>query len=345
MFVPIKIMYDYARDNNFCVSRFLVTNLESVEAAARAAEATNSPVLFDVYLPMMEDSCLGCLEDIAKRFINTSSIPAGLWCDHIESVDECIKAIDRGYDGVMIDLSRISFEENVKGSKIVVDYAHKKGVFVEGEVGVITKASEDASSESGRVVETDPREAEEYVKRTGVDALALSIGVQSGFYKGEPDINYKLIKELSKLDVHLCLHGASGLSKEIVRKCIDNGMHSTGYGTDPLFVFFKTIDEIRRKEGEKFLDTSKILIPARDSQQKEIEEKISYIKSNNRGREIINIYKSTVDYEGYKSDVSYTNTTSSINNAKCSINNKNNDLDKVVKAVTNEVLRQLGYKK
>ena len=271
MQVPIKFMLDYARDNNFGVSRFLVSNLESIEAVDGAAENMDSPIIFDIYLPLMRKSCLICVEEIAKKFIKTSNFPAALYADHIESVDECISVIDRGYDGVMIDLSKLSLIENIKGSREVVNYAHKKGVFVEGEVGTITRSS------IGKGTETDPEEAREYVNKSGIDCLAVSIGVHSGFYDNEPDLNYDLIKELSKTGVHLCLHGASGLSMGAVRKCIESGMNYTGYGTDPFYKYFSKIDEIRKKEGEKFIDTSRIIVPARDEMQKEIKTKITIV--------------------------------------------------------------------
>lgn len=285
MQVPINFMCDYAREKEFMFSRFLITNLESVEAVTNAAKATNSPFIYDIYLPLMEDRCLSCVEDMVKNFINTIDIPTGLYADHVESVDACINAIDRGYNGVMIDLSKLSIEENIKGSREVVEYAHSKGVFVEGEVGVITRSA------SEKLMETDPEQAREYILKTGVDSLAISIGVYSGFYEGEPDINYKLINQLSNLGAHLCLHGASGLSRDLIERIISNGMHFGGFGTDPLYKFFKKIDEIRKKEGDKFVDPSKILNPARDEMQKEMEEKMYFMKSNGRAREIMNLYK------------------------------------------------------
>ncbi|MGM0366519.1 MAG: class II fructose-bisphosphate aldolase [Actinomycetota bacterium] len=236
MRIPMKFMVDYAREKNFCISRFLVTNLESVEAVNRAALSADSPLLFDFYLPLMEDSCLYCVEDLAKRFVNYSHVPMGLFADHVDSVEKCLKAIDRGYSGVMIDLSARSLEENIEGTREVVSYAHRKGVFVEGEVGIISRSEEE------EIVETDPRHAEDYIKRTGVDALGVSIGVHSGFYEKEPEINYGLIRQLRGLGVHLTLHGASGLSREVIGKCIEAGMNSTGFGTDQYLKFFSKMD-------------------------------------------------------------------------------------------------------
>lgn len=337
MQIPIKLMLDYAKENNFMLSRFLITNLESVEALTNAAITTNSPFLYDIYFPPMERSCLVCVEDLAKRFIKSIDLPTGLYADHVESVDACIKAIDRGYSGVMIDLSKFSLEENIKGSKEVVDYAHKKGVFVEGEVGIITRSSTE------KVVETDPEEAIEYVAKTGVDCLAISIGVHSGFYENEPEINYNLIKQLNNIGVHLCLHGASGLSGEIISRCISLGMYFVGFGTDPFYKFFSKIDEIRSKEGKHFVDTSKIMIPARDEMQKEIEEKIHLIKSGGRAREIISLYKNlikskpdiTPEYSGSNLIVPSKGEISSLCNLK------NIDIEKLIKEVTEEVIKRM----
>ena len=365
MQVPIKLMLDHAKEKGYMLSRFLITNLESIEALTNAAKAKDSPFLYDIYFPLMEKSCLSCVEELAKRFISEIDLPSGLFADHVESVDLCIKAIDRGYSGVMIDLSKLSLIENISGTKEVVDYAHKKGVFVEGEVGVITRSSAE------EVVETDPEQAKEYITKTGVDCLAISIGVHSGFYEGEPVINYNLIRQLSNLGTHLCLHGASGLSREVMQRCILLGMHVTGYGTDPLFKYFGKIDEIRKKEGARFVDPSRIILPARDEMQKEIEEKISYIKSEGQAREIISLYKnlsrnqglpvnslfkagekdklqtlacaagSIIEANNNKDACSGSCLTSS--SAYICESNKNDDFtEKLIKDITNEVLKRIN---
>jgi len=343
MQVPIKLMLDYAREKNFMLSRFLITNLESIEALTNAAIKTDSPFLYDIYFPLMERSCLGCVEELARRFIDNTELPTALFADHIDSVDSCITAIDRGYSGVMIDLSRLSLTENIKGSKEVVDYAHKKGVFVEGGVGIITRGP------SEEVVETDPEEAREYIAKTGVDCLAISIGVHSGFYKGEPSINYDLIKKLSNTGVHLCLHGASGLSKDVMQRCISFGMHFTGYGTDPLYRYFSKIDEIRNKEGEHFVDPSRIIIPARDEMQKEIQEKIYYIKSNGRAREIMNLYKNLGnvkmdDSNQWQAAGILTKNFQDPNNSPgpTILMSGKIDMEKLINEVTTEVLKRIS---
>jgi fructose-bisphosphate aldolase class II len=338
--VPIKFVLDYAKEKNFMLSRFLVTNLESIEALTNAAISTQSPFLYDIYFPLMERSCLGCVEELARRFINSIDLPTGLFADHVESVEGCIAAIDRGYSGVMIDLSKLSLKENIKGSREVVDYAHKRGIFVEGEVGIITRSPKE------EVVETDPQEAIEYVQKAGVDCLAISVGVYSGFYEGEPDINYNLISQLAKLKVHLCLHGASGLSREIMQRCISLGMHFTGYGTDPLYKFFKKIDEVRKKKGERFIDPSRIMIPARDEIQKEIEEKVYFIKSNGRAGEILNLYKNINDASSeLKVQVQSPVYSCEAKELENFLINKNIDIESLIRKVTAEVLRRIENKK
>jgi len=345
MFVPIKFMLDYARKNNFAISRFLLVNLESIEAITNAAVRSNSPIIYDIYLPLMQNTCLSCVEYLAKKLGSEADIPVGLYSDHVDSVEECIKTIDKGYTGVMIDLSKYSLEENIKGSKEVVDYAHRKGVFVEGEVGTITTAFGE-----GEIVETDPDEASEYIKRTGVDGLGISIGVKSGFYDKEPEINYDLIRKLDSLNVHLVLHGTSGLSREMVRKCIDCGMTYTGYGTDPFFKYYKKIDEVRKQKGEKFIDFSKIIIPARDEMQREIEDKIDFLKSNSRGNEIIKLYKNTMTSKNEGKDIQDLSVKNILNcfscsQSECDCGEGDVYLNELVKNITNEVLTELEEKK
>jgi hypothetical protein len=125
--------------------------------------------------------------------------------------------------------------------------------------------------------------------------------------------------------MHLCLHGASGLSREVISRCISLGMHFVGYGTDPLYRFFNKIDEIRKRHGEKFVDPSQIIIPARDEMQKEIEEKIDYIKSGGKAWEIINLYKNLQHEKTGRTTVF--------------------DKEKLVRDITVEVLKQISSRK
>lgn len=286
MFIPLKFMLDYARDNHFCISRFVVTNLEGIEAVTNAAVTTDSPVLYDIYPPLMKHSSLSSIEYLIQKFGQETNVPVGLFIDRLDSVDECIQSVDRGYTGIMIDLSSRSLEENINGTRKVVDYAHSKGAFVEGQVGIIP-----LGSEKDKLTETDPIQAEQYVKETGVDAIAVSVGTRCGFYEKQPRLNYELIRKLRNLNVHLTLHGPSGLSREMTRECIRCGISFTGYNKDLFYKYFNKIDEIRMQKGQRFVDPSKIIIPARDEMQKEIEKKIDFIESGNTGRKIISLYK------------------------------------------------------
>ncbi|MCL4417976.1 MAG: class II fructose-bisphosphate aldolase, partial [Actinobacteria bacterium] len=122
--------------------------------------------------------------------------------------------------------------------------------------------------------------------------LAIAIGVKSGFYRSTPEINFDLLRKIrNNLDVHLSLHGCSGLSEEVIKKCVSSGISFTAWATDIRFAFFEKIDEIRKEKGREYVIPGNILIPARDSMKNEIINKLGQSGSIGKGSEIINFYK------------------------------------------------------
>lgn len=289
MFIPLKFMMDHAKLNGYSISRFAVTNLESIEALVQASEFANSPMVYDIYEPELKNTCQSCLEYLVKKLGGESVMPSAIFSDHVETVKTCKEIIDKGYSGLMVDASRHPFEENVEVTREVVEYAHKYGVFIEGELGIIKSGREEGDEKSGL---TEPDPAEEFVRKTGVDCLAVSIGVKSGFYHGIPDIDFELLKRIrNKVNVHLSLHGCSGLSEEVIKKCIQDGISFTAWATDIRYVFFEKIDEIRKEKGKQYVFPSDILIPARDKMRDEVIVKLKQAGSVGRGSELLNFYK------------------------------------------------------
>ena len=253
--VNLKDILERAKNKSYAVGSFNAVNLDFANSVIRAAHQKKSPVIlslaeahfryfdFEQITPVLVSSC--------KR----ASVPVTLFLDHGESPETAFRAVDLGFTGVMIDLSKLDFEENIRLSCKVVEYAHKKGVSVEAEIGVIGGGGESNYSESiaNPAFFTDYKQALEFIKRTGVDALAVSVGNVHGFYKGEPKLNFSLIKKLGQtIPVPLVLHGGSGISDNDFRKAISLGISKINYFTG----MSKTaIDRVRQemKSGSKFI--------------------------------------------------------------------------------------------
>ena len=330
MFIPLKFMMAHARENGYSISRFAVTNLESIEAVTQAAEISGSPIVYDIYEPELQNVCQSCLEFLIKKLGSETSAPVAIFSDHVQEVEKCKEIINKGYSGLMVDASRYSFEENVKITREVVAYAHRYGVFVEGELGIIESGRE--GDDTGKLELTDPELSRDFIQRTNVDCLAVSIGVKSGFYHGTPDIDYELLKRIkSRTDIHLSLHGCSGLSEDIIKRCVAEGVSFTAWATDIRYVFFEKIDEIRKEKGREYVIPGNILIPARDKMKDEIINKLRQGGSAGKGNEIVSLYKDQANFD--LSNKSYS--------GQVCPGIEEIDINNLVKTITQVVLKEI----
>lgn len=233
-----------AKEQGYAVGGFNVWNLESALALLEAAEESSSPVVFNIQEKVLKLFPSGTLESLIQFLGKETRIPLTLNLDHGKTFEICAQCVHLGYQSVMMDGGSLSLEENIALTRKVVEYAHSFGVAVEGQVGEV--GSSWAKEEGGK--RTDPFEAQEFVRRTQVDLLAISIGTESGLYEKEPVLDYNLAEEiLRRTGVHLVLHGSSGLSGEAIRKCIRAGIPHLRFGTDLHKAFF---DGLRSKEEE-----------------------------------------------------------------------------------------------
>jgi len=200
--------------------------------------------------------------DICQSMVNglnaKSNVSLFNHLDHSSSVDLCIEAIDSGYPSVMIDGSRKALEDNIRMTKEVVKYAHKKGVLTEGEIGKI-KGKGIEGDFSGGVYMAEIDEAVELVEKTNVDMLAVGIGTAHGFYTEKPEINFDRIKEIAAvLNVPLVLHGGTGIPDEDIQKAISLGIIKVNVGTY-LTHLKRALD--RADENPYTLDIMKEVLP------------------------------------------------------------------------------------
>ncbi|MEM2280964.1 MAG: class II fructose-bisphosphate aldolase, partial [Candidatus Bathyarchaeia archaeon] len=230
MLVTNKELLSAAKLGGYAVGAFNIQNLESFLAVVEAAVEERSPVIVAVTPGAIRYAGLKYLATLVRTAAEILPVPMSLHLDHGEDVETVRKCLEAGFTSVMIDGSHLPFEENVALTRCVVELAHPVGVSVEGELGRLAGVEEKTVEEREAVI-TDPEEAEEFVKRTEVDALAVSIGTSHGAYKfkGEPQLDFerlRLIRE--RVDVPLVLHGASSVPQWIIEKATKYGAELTG---------------------------------------------------------------------------------------------------------------------
>lgn len=225
---PTKDMYVKAVDGKYAVPGYNFNNLEQLQAIMAACIETKSPVILQVSSGARKYANQTLLRHLAHGAMDlvkeaNSTIPVALHLDHGDTFELCVSCVETGFSSIMIDGSAHSFADNVALTKKVVEYAHKHGVSVEGELGVLAGIEDEVSHEVTNY--TKPEEVEEFVKKTGVDSLAISIGTSHGAYKfklkpGEkvPPLRFDILEEVERRipGFPIVLHGASSVMPEYV---------------------------------------------------------------------------------------------------------------------------------
>ena len=230
--VTTKEMFKKAYAGGYAIGAFNVNNMEIVQAITEAAAAEKSPVILQVSAGARKYAKHEYLMALAKAAIADSGVDLALHLDHGADFEICKSCIDGGFTSVMIDGSHHSFEDNIALTRKVVEYAHARGVVVEGELGVLAGVEDDVVAEHSSY--TRPEEVEEFVNRTGVDSLAISIGTSHGAYKFTPaqctrneegilvppPLRFDILAEIEKRlpEFPIVLHGASSVPQEYVKE-------------------------------------------------------------------------------------------------------------------------------
>ena len=225
-----KLMRD-ASDNGYAIPAFNIDNLESAMAVAQVMKETKLPVIVQTIPRTLNYGGIATYPALMKALMADSDVDYALHLDHGNGAELAKKCIDCGFSSVMFDGSTLPFEENIQKTKEVTDLALPKGVSVEGELGTIGGKEEgDTELEANY---TKVSEAVEFTQKTNVSILAIGVGTAHGVYKGTPKINIDRIKEIhSSINTPLVLHGASGLSDETLRACIDAGISKINFATE-----------------------------------------------------------------------------------------------------------------
>ena len=212
-----KLFLD-AIKNNYAIGAFNFVNLETLSAILDAANELKSPVIVQCSTSAIKYAGIKEIYAMVKAKMN--DLPVILNLDHGKTFEDCKNAIDNGFTNVMIDASSLPFEENIKLTKQVVDYAHKHGVTVEAELGVLAGVEDEVSASNDDARYTNPSQAKEFVERTGVDSLAIAIGTSHGIYKfsGEAKLRFDILSKIEQLvpNFPFVLHGASSIPADMV---------------------------------------------------------------------------------------------------------------------------------
>ncbi|MDD2287905.1 MAG: class II fructose-1,6-bisphosphate aldolase [Bacteroidales bacterium] len=316
-------LFKKAFEGKYAIPAFNFNNLEQMQAIVQACVETKSPVILQVSSGARKYANQTLLRYMAQGAVEYAkelgfNVPIVLHLDHGDSFELCKSCIDFGFSSVMIDGSHLSFEENIKLTAQVVEYAHKFDVSVEGELGVLAGVEDEVSAEHHTY--TRPEEVEEFVKRTNVDSLAISIGTSHGANKFKPEqctrdekgvlipppLRFDILEEIERRipGFPIVLHGSSsvpqdlvavvnkyggnlkdavGIPEEQLRKAATSAVCKINIDSDGRIAMTAAVREVLANKPEEF-DPRKYLGPARDSLKELYKHKIvNVLGSNNKG--------------------------------------------------------------
>jgi len=242
MLVNLAEILKEARSNRYAVGSFNVYNYETIRGVIESAKELGYPAIVAFGENYLKNMDLAEVFALVSTMAAKAQVPIALHLDHCKSLDNIRKAIEAGFTSVMYDGSALPFEENLRNTAQVVSWARAAGVSVEAELGALA-GGRYSNEEAAEEIYTDPEEAREFAGRTGVDALAVSIGTVHGVYEGEPKIDTGVLKAIAAVvDIPLVLHGGSGTPEAIIRECIENGIAKININTE---ISVYTLDKVR----------------------------------------------------------------------------------------------------
>ena len=300
--VTTKEMFEKSMKEGFAIGAFNVNNMEIIQAIVDAAAENNSPVILQASSSAIKYARINYLMKMIEAAVEEHpNIPIAIHLDHGPDFETCKKCVDAGFTSVMFDGSKYDFEENIRLTKEVVDYALAHGVVVEAELGKLAGIEDDVNVSDAEAKYTDPAQAEEFVRRTGVDSLAIAIGTSHGAYKfkGEAKLRFDILKEIKERipNTPIVLHGAStvipelvdtcnqfggnipgakGVPDEILHEASVSGVSKINVDTDLRLALTAGIRKVFAEDPSAF-DPRKYLTPARDLVKETVAHKIKNV--------------------------------------------------------------------
>ena len=237
MLVTMKEVLQIAETRSIAIGSFNTPNLEAIQAVVGAAEELELPVIIQFAQCHESWIPLDVIGPIMVQAAKRARVPVCVHLDHGETLDYLEMALELGFTGIMFDGSTLSYEDNLKSTKLAVKMAANTGATVEAELGSMGRRESGSGDATGAnddtKIYTDPEQASVFVKETGIDALACSFGTTHGIYLTEPKLDFDVVKNVRTLTekIPVVMHGGSGVSKEDYRKAIAAGVRKVNYFT------------------------------------------------------------------------------------------------------------------
>ena len=235
--VTTKKMFEKAFEGGYAIGAFNINNMEIIQGVVAAAKAQNSAVILQVSKSALKYAHPKYLKAMVDAAIEETDLDIALHLDHGSDFEVCKDCIEYGFTSVMFDGSHLEYEENVAQTKKIVEYAHERGIVVEAELGKLAGVEDEDNVDAAHATYTDPDQAVDFVKRTGVDSLAIAIGTSHGAYKfkGEAKLDFDrlatITEKLEAAGFHnypIVLHGASSVDQRCVAMCNEYGGNIAG---------------------------------------------------------------------------------------------------------------------
>lgn len=286
MLANVKEILEKARAGNYAVGAFNTFNLEVTQGIIQAAREMRSPIIVQITEKTREYAGGRAIFNLVKNIAEfyAPEIPIGIHFDHGHSFEEIRRAAAIGFTSVMYDGSRKKYEDNMMITKEISDFCHEKGITLQAELGFVPYLGEiEISDSEWNKYMTDPGQAEEFVKKTGVDSLAVAIGNAHDFFKEKRDPDYSRLEMINKsLDIPLILHGASDWENGRVGEVIKRGIACFNVDTSTRLTFVNSLASNVMKQGPMNLDARKFLGEARDAVKNIIKDKIKIFGSDGK---------------------------------------------------------------
>jgi fructose-bisphosphate aldolase, class II len=288
MLVHIKDIVPLARKNGYAIGAFNTANLETTLAIVKAAVAKHSPAIIQVSESTIRYAGIKPITHIVETISKNEAVdvPIALHLDHGKSFHSIAECVNAGFSSIMIDASDLPFDENVFLTKSVVDYTHKRKVWTQGEIGRLMGVEDDVKVKEKDAMYTDPQEAVDFAKKTGVDTLAVAVGQSHGavnLKQGKAEeISIKQLEKISKkVSVPLVLHGASDIAENQIKEARKLGVSIVNIDTEIRMAFSRSIRRVL-EENKDMIDPRKIMAPTMAEMQRVIENKIEMFGSANK---------------------------------------------------------------
>ncbi len=277
----MKNVIDKAKENKYAIPQFNINNLEWAKYILEVCQEENSPVFLGVssgaakYMGgynVVRKMVDGLIEDLKI------TVPVILHLDHGTSVEECKKAIDADFDSIMIDASKYDLETNIKMTNEVIQIADNR--LIEAEIGTIGGTEDNVTA---NINTTNVEEAIEFCNGAKIDLFAPALGSVHGLYKGEPNIQFEKMEQISKaVNLPLVLHGGTGLSDEIIKKSISLGVCKININTEFQIAWTNAVREYLKNNLEQY-DPRKVISAGENAMKEVAKAKINLLGSKNKG--------------------------------------------------------------